>query len=85
MKLNAFRQQFSRARRKFADFLIAEVSQTLRDQNQVEIRDELAELGFLAYVENFSMSAMARAHDGALLLIAGDSVPVDRLFDIKPR
>jgi serine/threonine protein kinase len=49
---DAFRQQLSRARRKFADFLIAEFSQTLRDPNRGKIRDELAELGLLPDVEN---------------------------------
>ncbi|RIK75918.1 MAG: hypothetical protein DCC68_20320 [Planctomycetota bacterium] len=51
-KPDAFRQQLSRARRKFAELLIAEISQTLCDQSDGEVRDELAELGLLPYVED---------------------------------
>lgn len=47
----AFRKQLSRARRKFGEFLIQEVSRTISDVTPETLRDELQELDLLKYVK----------------------------------
>ncbi len=49
----AYRQQLHRARRKFAELLADVVRETLRDQDQHELADELRELGLQAYVQDY--------------------------------
>lgn len=46
----AYRKQLSRARQQFAEFLIAEVRETLEDPTPELLRDEVAELGLLPFV-----------------------------------
>lgn len=45
------RQKLSRARHKFADLLAMEVRNSLSDKTEEAIREELAELGLLKYLE----------------------------------
>jgi len=47
----AFRKQLSRARQHFAQLIVAEVSQTLGNDQRADLADELAELGLLPYVK----------------------------------
>lgn len=48
-----FRKQLSRARRMFAELLIAEVTQTLENPSAKSIRGELQELGLIRWVGRF--------------------------------
>lgn len=47
---DAFRKQLSRARRRFAELLVAEVSQTIKDPTPELVEDELRELNFIKFV-----------------------------------
>lgn len=49
----AFRKQVSRARRLFAEILIAETSRTLDDPTPLEVEEELIEIGVMKYVRPF--------------------------------
>jgi RNA polymerase sigma-70 factor (ECF subfamily) len=49
----AVRKQVSRARRKFAEFLLAEVRQTLAEPTPERLEEELIEIGLLVYVREF--------------------------------
>ena len=53
IRADAYRKQVSRARRKFAELLLAEVAQTLSDPCPHAIQDELVDLGLLPYVRNY--------------------------------
>ena len=46
----AYRQQLSRARKQFAEFLVAEVRATLEDPTPEMLQNEIAELGLLPFV-----------------------------------
>ncbi len=50
---DAYRQQLHRARERFAQLLVEEVSQTLARFDRDELEIELADLGFLPFVEEF--------------------------------
>ena len=47
---DAYRQQLSRARKRFAEYLIAEIRQTLSSPDEANVRDEAAALGLSRYV-----------------------------------
>jgi RNA polymerase sigma-70 factor (ECF subfamily) len=49
----AFRKQLSRARRRFAELIVAEVRQTLDGATSEEVRDELADLDLLVYLRDY--------------------------------
>ncbi len=49
----AFRKQLSRARRIFANLIVAEVQQTLDSATAAEVYEELADLGLLRYVADY--------------------------------
>jgi RNA polymerase sigma-70 factor (ECF subfamily) len=49
----AFRKQLSRARRRFAELLVAEVTQTLEQPTPEQIEEELSEVGLLSYVRPY--------------------------------
>jgi RNA polymerase sigma-70 factor (ECF subfamily) len=49
----AFRKQLSRARHRFAEFLVQEIADTLDRATPEEIETELGELGLLEYVKDF--------------------------------
>ena len=49
----AFRKQLSRARRTFAELIVAEVRQSLDGGTDDEVIEELAELGLLGHVRDF--------------------------------
>lgn len=49
----AFRQQLHRSRHKFAELIVAEIRETLRNQEDDELHDELRELGLEAYVQDY--------------------------------
>jgi len=49
----AFRKQLSRARRQFAELLLAEVTQTVEDPSPERVQEELAELGLLVHVRDY--------------------------------
>ena len=49
----AFRKQLSRARRTFAELIVAEVRQTLDGATSAQVREELADLGLLGYVRDY--------------------------------
>jgi RNA polymerase sigma-70 factor (ECF subfamily) len=53
----AFRKQLSRARRKFAALLLAEVRQTLDTPSREQIEEELIHLGLMPYVRDFLPTA----------------------------
>jgi DNA-directed RNA polymerase specialized sigma24 family protein len=53
IRAEAFRQQLSRARRQFAQFLVDEVAQTLSDPEPASVEDELADLGLHQFVRNY--------------------------------
>jgi DNA-directed RNA polymerase specialized sigma24 family protein len=53
IRTDAFRQQLSRARRLFAQFLIAEVADTLDQPTAAEVEAELAELELTRYIRCF--------------------------------
>ncbi len=50
---DAFRKQVSRARRHFAELLVAEVGQTLEDPSPEQLEEELIEIGLMEYVRDF--------------------------------
>jgi RNA polymerase sigma-70 factor (ECF subfamily) len=50
---DAYRKQLSRARRRFAEFLIEEVRQTLERPGAEDVRAELADLQLLEYVRDY--------------------------------
>ncbi|MEM8734911.1 MAG: sigma-70 family RNA polymerase sigma factor [Planctomycetota bacterium] len=52
----SFRQQLSRARRKFAEFLHVEVQQTLEAPTEDELQHEIASLGLKKYFDRFDLS-----------------------------
>jgi hypothetical protein len=45
------RQKLSRARKKFADLLATEVRRSLSEKTEEAIREELAALGLLKYID----------------------------------
>jgi hypothetical protein len=47
----AFRKQVSRARRLFAEFLIAETARTLDDPTPLKVEEELIDIGVMKYVQ----------------------------------
>jgi RNA polymerase sigma-70 factor (ECF subfamily) len=49
----AFRKQVSRARRLFAEFIIAETSRTLDDPTPQKVEEELIDIGVMKYVQPF--------------------------------
>jgi Sigma-70 region 2 len=51
IRADAFRKQLSRARQRFAEALVQEVSETLSDPTPENIDDELAALGMLSMVQ----------------------------------
>lgn len=53
LRADAFRKQLSRARRKFAELLLAEVAQTLEGPTPERVEEELADLGLLEYLREF--------------------------------
>jgi DNA-directed RNA polymerase specialized sigma24 family protein len=53
MRADAFRKQLSRARRLFAEFVWAEVGQTLREPTPRHIEEELLDLGLLSFVRRY--------------------------------
>jgi RNA polymerase sigma-70 factor (ECF subfamily) len=53
IRAEAFRKQLSRARRRFAELLQEEVRRTLQQPTPESVREELAELGLLADVQDF--------------------------------
>lgn len=50
---DAFRKQLSRARRLFADLLVAEIEQTLEQPTTDKVQEELAEVGLLEYLRDY--------------------------------
>jgi len=50
LRADAFRKQLSRARRLFAELVVAEVTLTLDEPTRPRLEEELCELGLLAYV-----------------------------------
>lgn len=53
LRADAFRQQLHRARRKFAELVVAEIKETLRSHDESELQDELRELGLITFVEDY--------------------------------
>ncbi len=53
IKADAYRQQLHRSRQKFAEILVAEVKDTLRDKTAEELNDELRILGLDKFVEDY--------------------------------
>jgi hypothetical protein len=53
IQAEAFRKQASRARRLFAELLIAETARTLDDPTPLKIEEELIEIDFMKYVRSF--------------------------------
>jgi RNA polymerase sigma-70 factor (ECF subfamily) len=53
LRPDAFRKQLSRARRLFAEFLLAEVTQTLEEPTPDRVQEELVETGLMPYVRDF--------------------------------
>jgi hypothetical protein len=53
LRADAFRKQLSRARRLFAELVMAEVAQTLDGATPERVADELRDLGLLGYVRPF--------------------------------
>jgi RNA polymerase sigma-70 factor (ECF subfamily) len=53
LRADAFRKQLSRARRLFAELLVAEVAQTLDEATPARVDEELSDLGLLGYVRPF--------------------------------
>ena len=53
LKAEAFRKQVSRARRQFAELLVAEVEQTLEEPTPEGVEEELVEVGLMEYVGDF--------------------------------
>ena len=53
LRADAFRKQLSRARRKFAQLLVAEVKKTLHNPDAESVREELAELGLMSHVGDY--------------------------------
>ncbi|MCE9532620.1 MAG: hypothetical protein K8T89_16095 [Planctomycetes bacterium] len=49
----AFRKQVSRARRLFAELLVAETASTLDDPTPLKVEEELIEIGVMKYVQPF--------------------------------
>lgn len=49
----AFRKQVSRARRLFAELLVAETARTLDDPTPLKVEEELIDIGVMKYVEPF--------------------------------
>jgi RNA polymerase sigma-70 factor (ECF subfamily) len=49
----AFRKQLSRARHRFAELLVAEVTLTLEQPTPEQVEEELSEVGLLAYVRPY--------------------------------
>jgi hypothetical protein len=49
----AFRKQLSRARRRFAELIVAEVAATLHSDARRDLREELTELGLLPFVRDY--------------------------------
>jgi hypothetical protein len=50
---DAFRKQLSRARRLFAELLLAEVARTLKKPTTAEVELELIEVGLMPYVSPY--------------------------------
>jgi RNA polymerase sigma-70 factor (ECF subfamily) len=50
LSAEAFRKQLSRARQKFAQLLVAEVSRTIADATPERVSEELQELDLMKYV-----------------------------------
>jgi hypothetical protein len=53
LRPDAFRKQLSRARRHFAELVVAEVAQTLERPTAERVEDELVEVGLMAFVRDF--------------------------------
>lgn len=49
----AFRKQASRARRHFAELIVAETARTLEDPTPLKVEEELIEIDFMKYVRPF--------------------------------
>jgi RNA polymerase sigma-70 factor (ECF subfamily) len=52
LRPEAFRQQLSRARRRFARLLVAEVARTLAVPTPLAVQEELVDLGLMVYVRD---------------------------------
>jgi hypothetical protein len=50
LRPDAFRKQVSRARRMFAQYLVEEIAQTIRNPTAECVEEELVEVGLMAYV-----------------------------------
>ncbi len=53
IQAEAFRKQVSRARRLFAELLIAETARTLEDPSPLKVEEELIDIGVMKYVQPF--------------------------------
>jgi RNA polymerase sigma-70 factor (ECF subfamily) len=53
LRPDAFRKQVSRARLKFAEFLVQEIAETLDRPGPADVEEELVDLGLMAYVHDF--------------------------------
>jgi len=53
IQAEAFRKQVSRARRLFAELLIAETARTLDDATPLKVEEELIDIGVMKYVQPF--------------------------------
>ncbi len=53
IQAEAFRKQVSRARRLFAEFLVAETVRTLHDPTPLKVEEELIDIGVMKYVKPF--------------------------------
>lgn len=49
----AFRKQVSRARRLFAELIVAETSRTLGDPTPLKVEEELIDIGVMKYVRPY--------------------------------
>ncbi len=50
---DAFRKQLSRARRRFAQFIVDAIRQSLAEPSSDDVLEELADLGLMTYVRDF--------------------------------
>jgi RNA polymerase sigma factor (sigma-70 family) len=53
VRADAFRQQLARARRRFAELLVAEVARTVDDPTPDRLDEELCELGLTAFIDGY--------------------------------
>jgi RNA polymerase sigma-70 factor (ECF subfamily) len=53
LRPDAFRKQVSRARLKFAEYLVQEIAETLDRPTPADVEEELVDLGLMVYVHDF--------------------------------